>query len=359
MAKAISSANTNLLNARVVRADGTKTFINKVNARGYSTDAKGPQIPMLRLVQSGRTLKEIPEAYDKAACIVSDGIVFKLNRKQQRQLADNEIDNKEFRVDLDRLQFVTDAPTKVQRMAVRHTPKAESVKADKRPTAKRVRKQAKAEGIEVDMLTKKTQTASRKNKKEKDVPADFIKQMPREIKRLIQDGEFKLNRKQIEAVLSALGVDSAFYAVAVERYLDGMSLRLPQQDKPKAGKRSKAITPVYADQREYKKLFRKLKTKVVVPTKKFEAQHKQKVREVRKFWQEVLGLSSPSDIKKGLMVIDDYGDKLMLVTIDQVSTIFVKADGSGERLMAHALLNQKSGHGKFTLAPADELDASA
>lgn len=376
-AKSIQTTNTNLLYARIVRADGTKTFINKVNANGYSTDAKGPQIPKTRIVQAGRVLKELPEVMEKGECILSGGIAHKLNKKQQKLLANGDDSFvSDITVDLDRLQFVEPETATTARRAERHTPeaiakrvskkalKAATVKAESKPSKKRARRAAEKEGIEVDMLTKKTGRAARKSeRKEQDV--SVIKQMPRELKRLITDGELKLNAKQVEQVLTSLGLDANFYAKSVERHFDGLSLVLPRRAEPEpapAKSKSKKFDlkakADYAPAKEVKKLISKMQTRLVSPTSKFMAQHKQKVKEVRTFWQKVFGLDSPMDVKPGLRVIDDYGDKMTLVAIDQVSSVFVKADGTGERLIAHALLNQKSGFGKFKLAPTDELDAA-
>lgn len=82
----MSNANKILLNARVRRLDGTITFINKVNANGYSTDAKGPQIPVKRLVVAGKTLKEIEAPFAKGEFVIVQGVTVKLNKRQQREM---------------------------------------------------------------------------------------------------------------------------------------------------------------------------------------------------------------------------------------------------------------------------------
>lgn len=374
-AKSIQTTNTNLLYARVIRADGTKTFINKINANGYGTDAKGGQIHKTRIVQAGKSLRELPEAMAKGEFVLVGGIAHKLNKKQQRGLASGDdafLDD--INVDLDRLQFVEPETATTGRRATHHTPdsiaksvskralKSATAKAEKQPSAKRSRKAAKAEGIEVDMLDKKSQTATRKRDRKAEPDTSVIKQMPRELKRLISDGQIKLNNKQVEQVLTALGLDAEFYATSVEKHFDGLTLTLPKRAEPsekKKGKARKATDPSYFTQKQVKQLIKHLKTRLVPPSEKYAAQHKLKVKEVREFWQKVLGLSSRKDVKPGLAVIDDYGDKLVLVAIDAVSTVFANTKkGGGERLVAHALLNQNGGQGKFTLAPSDELDVS-
>lgn len=358
-AKSIQTTNTNLLYARVVRADGTKTFINKVNANGYGTDARGAQIHRTRIVQAGRVLKELPEAMDKTEFVLSAGIAHKLTKREQKMLANGEDKFLDFKsIDVVRLQFVEPdahhakaAGKNTSRQAVRHT-------SAEKPTAKRARKTAKAEGIEVDLLTKKSQTAPRK-KERKAADTSIIKEMPRELKRLIQDSVLKLNAKQTEQVLISLGLDAQFYAKSVESNFDGLYLALPaKKEKTKAKARNKQRAPQYATAKESAKLLKKLKTKLVAPSEKYVAQHKKKVKEVRIFWQNVLGLNSPGDVKRGLLIVDDYGEKYALIAIDQVSTVFVRTDGSNERLIAHSLLSLKSGHAKFTLAPSDELDVA-
>lgn len=375
-AKSFQTTNTHLLYARVVRADGTKTFINKINANGYGTDAKGGQIHKTRIVQAGKTLRELPEAMEKGEFVLSGGIAHKLTKREQKQLAngdDSFLDNKG--VDVIRLQFVEPETATTARRATRHTPeeiakkvakralKSATAKAEKAPSAKRARRAAKADGIEVDMLTKKSGTAPRKRDRKATTEADtsVIKQMPRELKRLISDGQLKLNAKQTAQVLTALGLDAEFYAASVENHFDGMYLALPvreiKQAKQKKAKSGKAVAQ-YVSKKELKKLLGKLKTKLVAPTAKYLVTHKKRVKEIRAFWQNVLGLESPLDVKPGLMVIDDYNQPYVLVAIDHVSSVFVKTDGSAERLIAHSMLSQKAGHAKFTLLPSDELDVA-
>ncbi|QQO90473.1 hypothetical protein pEaSNUABM5_00331 [Erwinia phage pEa_SNUABM_5] len=373
-AKSIQTTNTNLLYARVVRADGTKTFINKINANGYGTDAKGGQIHKTRIVQAGKTLRELPEAMAKGEFVLVGGIAHKLNKKQQRGLASGDdafLDD--INVDLDRLQFVEPETATTGRRATLHTPetiakrvskralKSATEKAEKQPSAKRSRKAAKAEGIEVDMLDKKSQTATRKRDRKAASDTSVIKQMPRELKRLISDGQIKLNSKQAEQVLTSLGLDAEFYAMSIEKHFGGLSLVLPQREAPveKKGKRASTKEPTYVAAKQVKQLVKNLKTRLVPPTAKFAAQHKKKLKEVREFWSKALGMSSHKDVKPGLTVIDDYGNKLVLVAIDAVSTVFAPAKKDGdERLFAHALLNQNGSPRHFKLAPADELDAS-
>ena len=414
-AKSIQTTNTNLLYARVVRADGTKTFINKVNANGYGTDAKGTQIPKTRIVQAGRVLKELPEVLNKGEFVLVGGIAHKLNKREQKMLLNGDDDFVGSKsVDLDRLQFVEPDAATTSRRAVRHTDAGHTVK----PTAKRARKTAKAEGIEVDMLDKDSVTSAKvdrkralisqidntlqkansaqlkvlanafdmkvkpmqalggkgivkhlglketqaivKNLTRDAVDGEYIKQMPRELKRLMQDRELVLNRKQIEQVLSVLGLDAMFYAVAIEKHFDQLRITLPAIAAPAVKERAVGKQrPLYAQPKELKKLLGKLKTKLIAPTAKFLVAHKKRVKEVRAFWQQVFGLKSPNDVKRGLLVLDDYGDKYALVAIDHVSTVFVRVGADGERLIAHSMLNLKSGHGKFSLATADELDATA
>lgn len=102
----MSNANKILLNARVRRLDGTVTFINKVNANGYSTDAKGPQIPVKRLVVAGKTLKEIESPFSKEEHVIVQGVSVKLNKRQQRELADGSLDVKSLNPDFGKLVFI-------------------------------------------------------------------------------------------------------------------------------------------------------------------------------------------------------------------------------------------------------------
>lgn len=102
----MSNANANLLNARVRRLDGTVTYINKVNGNGYSTDAKGPQIPVKRIVLAGKTLKEIESPFAKTEHVLIDGITVKLNKRQQKDLSNNEIDLDTIKPDFSSLVYI-------------------------------------------------------------------------------------------------------------------------------------------------------------------------------------------------------------------------------------------------------------
>lgn len=161
----MSNANKILLNARVRRLDGTVTFINKVNANGYSTDAKGPQIPVKRLVVAGKTLKEIESPFSKEEHVIVQGVSVKLNKRQQRELADGSLDVKSLNPDFGKLVFIDPETGKAtDGKAVKSKAKAkdkDGVKAGVKATRQRnkdtrTKKERKAEvaasNDELDML---------------------------------------------------------------------------------------------------------------------------------------------------------------------------------------------------------------
>lgn len=161
----MSNANKILLNARVRRLDGTVTFINKVNANGYSTDAKGPQIPVKRLVVAGKTLKEIESPFSKEEHVIVQGVSVKLNKRQQRELADGALDVKSLNPDFGKLVFIDPETGKAtDGKAVKSKAKAkdkDGVKAGVKATRQRnkdtrTKKERKAEAAasndELDML---------------------------------------------------------------------------------------------------------------------------------------------------------------------------------------------------------------
>ncbi|AWY08581.1 hypothetical protein HOT49_gp326 [Erwinia phage vB_EamM_Alexandra] len=298
----MSNANKILLNARVRRLDGTITYINKINANGYSTDAKGPQIPVKRIVFAGKSLKEIEQPFEKGEFVIVQGVAVKLNKRQQRELAEGTLDEKALRPEFGRLAFIDrddgkatdgkkvkpkavkkdsglkatrkqngDTRTKKERKAeaaaaddsldmIKSTPidrKAELanvIDATIEDATTKERRKLLSESFDMDwkdvkkhggkgvvkhMGRKAAQAAV--NKLSATVTQDaFIKQMPAALKRLIQDGTLTLNKAQIERVLSALDLDVRFYSIAMQTLLGNLKLSLERAaDEPKAVKKVK------------------------------------------------------------------------------------------------------------------------
>ncbi|QZE57529.1 hypothetical protein MPK71_gp320 [Erwinia phage pEa_SNUABM_1] len=133
----MSNANANLLNARVRRLDGTVTYINKVNGNGYSTNAKGPQIPVKRIVLAGKTLKEIESPLAKTEHVLIDGITVKLNKRQQKDLRNDEIDVDTIKPDFSSLVYIDPETGKPAAAKAPKAAKADKPKAGLKATRER------------------------------------------------------------------------------------------------------------------------------------------------------------------------------------------------------------------------------
>lgn len=410
----MSNANANLLNARVRRLDGTVTYINKVNSNGYSTDAKGPQIPVKRIVLAGKTLKEIEAPLAKAEHVLIDGITVKLNKRRQKDLLNDEIDLDTIKPDFSSLVYID--PETGKPAAVKAAKQKGGVKATReRNKDTRSKKERKAEVAaskdEIDMLPsdkvdRKAELAgiidatiadattkdrrkmlseafdmdwkdvkkhggkgvikhmgrkaaqSAMNKLNATVTQDtFIKQMPIALKRLIQDGALTLNKAQIERVLSALDLDVKFYDVAMQTLLGNLKLSLDKyienpKVKEKKAKRKLAV-PTYASEKEQTKRVRKMTIKLIKPPKKEMAAAKAHIKESKAIIAKKLGIA-PADVKRGLLCYKPNGVELMFVACDMTGPVFIEKDGS-ECVMAHANVAHTF---NLTLGPKSELDAA-
>lgn len=409
----MSNANAKLLNARVRRLDGTITFINKVNANGYSTDAKGPQIPVKRIVLAGKTLKEIEAPFAKAEHVLIDGITVKLNKRQQKDLRNDEIDVDTIKPDFDSLVYIDPETGKP---AVKTAKVKGGVKATReRNKDKRTKKERKAEvkasndtldmlpSAKVDRKAEMIQTldatiadAGSKERRKllsetfdmdwKDIKKHggagvmkhlgrkavktaldrlsatvtgdaYIKQMPTELKRLIQDGVLTLNKKQIERVLDVFGLDAQFYATAVQTLLGNMKLVLDKtvyerpaktkQKKVKAGK------PTYASEKEDKRRVKKMTYKLLAPTKSHLKEAKAQAKATKAIIAKKLGID-PKEVKRGLLVYKPNGVELMFVACDQTGPVFIDKDGN-ESMNRH---DHVASTFDYTLTKTSELDAA-
>lgn len=469
----MSNANAKLLNARVRRLDGTITFINKVNANGYSTDAKGPQIPVKRIVLAGKTLKEIESPYAKAEHVLIDGITVKLNKRQQKDLRNDEIDVDTIKPDFSSLVYIDPetgkpATAKAPKAKKAAKPKAglkatrerneskgpslaqqvDAVIADANSVAKRadaakafgmlwkdlkvakgvdvvkalgrshVRKALKALDTEaadltesVDMLPsdkvdRKAEmiqtldaTIAEADSKErrkllsetfdmdwKDIKKHggagvmkhlgrkavktamdrlsatvtgdaYIKQMPTELKRLIQDGVLTLNKKQIERVLDVFGLDTQFYATAVQTLLGNMKLVLDKTvyERPakQKQKKAKAGKPTYASEKEDKRRVKKMTYKLLAPTKAHLKEAKAQAKATKAVIAKKLGID-PKEVKRGLLVYKPNGVELMFVACDQTGPVFIDKDGN-ESMNRH---DHVASTFDYTLTKTSELDAA-
>ncbi|EBY9527433.1 hypothetical protein D5P86_00435 [Salmonella enterica subsp. enterica serovar Infantis] len=409
----MSNANAKLLNARVRRLDGTITFINKVNANGYSTDAKGPQIPVKRIVLAGKTLKEIEAPFAKAEHVLIDGITVKLNKRQQKDLRNDEIDVDTIKPDFGSLVYIDPETGKP---AVKTAKVKSGVKATReRNKDKRTKKERKAEvkasndtldmlpSAKVDRKAEMIQTldatiadANSKERRKllsetfdmdwKDIKKHggagvmkhlgrkavktaldrlsatvtgdaYIKQMPTELKRLIQDGVLTLNKKQIERVLDVFGLDAQFYATAVQTLLGNMKLVLDKtvyerpaktkQKKVKAGK------PTYASEKEDKRRVKKMTYKLLAPTKSHLKEAKAQAKATKAVIAKKLGID-PKEVKRGLLVYKPNGVELMFVACDQTGPVFIDKDGN-ESMSRH---DHVASTFDYTLTKTSELDAA-
>ncbi|QYW05336.1 hypothetical protein pEaSNUABM21_00322 [Erwinia phage pEa_SNUABM_21] len=419
----MSNANKTLLNARVRLSTGTTTFINKINANGYGIDAKGPQISVKRLVIAGKMLKELAEPLPQGEYVVLNGVTVKLNKRQQRELAEKTLDTKALLPDLSKLTYVDPQTGKVTDAKVKQ-PKAgakASLKAtrehNKEP--KRSRKQHKAETNDLkdslDIIDeRKSPKASlierldaaiaeaktkarrkllaetfdmdwadikkhggagivkqhgRKNAQKfidrQTVQVDsttFIKQMPAPLKRLIQDTELRLNQKQIEQVLGALGLDTQFYAVAVQellgklklsiggRVIEGEVVRKENTPKPKRFVHAEAR---YADKKEAKRRVSKMKYALLIPPTKGLPALRIHQAEAKQSLAVLLHLK-PGNIKRGLLAYDNKGREYMYVACDMTGPVFIDKD-SNELAFTYANLIDNF---KLKAQPVSELDVA-
>lgn len=480
----MSNANKILLNARVRRLDGTVTYINKVNANGYSTDAKGPQIPVKRIVVAGKSLKEIEAPFEKGEHVIVQGVAVKLNKSQQRAFAAGELKEKDLRPDFGGITFVNrdDGKATDGKKAKAKAPKADAdVKATKSRKAESkakpnslvaqvdaviadatnitkradaakafgmLWKDVKAEGGEgvVAALGKKTvrralkaldaakselaesvdtiderktpkntlidrldaaiaeatTKARRKLLSEafdmdwKDIKKHggagivkhagkksaqritdkmdvsvsnetFIKQMPTELKRLIQGESIKLNQAQIEKLVAMFGLDTKYYAIAVQTFLGNLSLVSEARpviegkvERPviegkveKKKKKAKAGKPEYASEKEEKRRLKKLKATLIAPSKKEMKAAKKHQKQAKAEIADALGITA-KEVKRGLIVYRPDGTDLMFIACDATGPVFV--DKAGEAMLI-AYANVASSC-NFTLKPTSELDAA-
>lgn len=463
----MSNANNALLNARIRRLDGTVTYINKVNANGYSTAAKGPQIPVKRVVFAGKMLKEIEAPFGKGEHVLVQGVTVKLNKRQQRELAENTLDLKALRPDFGRVVFIdpltgkaTDgkkpkgvAATRehnnepkvtavslasavdeiiagattvakradaakafgmlwkdlkaskgvdvVKALGRKHVRKAiESLDTERNELKQSVdvlpdmkaehktglidvidetindattssRRKALSEAFDMDWKDVKTHggvgVVKHMGRKAAQAAVDklsatltneaFIKHMPMELKRLIQDRRLVLNKAQIEKVLGAFGLDTKYYAVAMQTLLGNLSFSLDTTTTaPKPERRSparaKTAKPVYASEKEQARRTKKMKGKLIAPPKAELKAAKAHQRAAKAIIAERLGLT-PNDVKRGLIVYDTNGSDLMFLACDYAGPMFVTKDGD---MLPFAYSSLESDF-KLTLTKTSELDA--
>lgn len=390
----MSNANKILLNARVRRLDGTITYINKVNANGYSTDAKGPQIPVKRIVFAGKSLKEIEQPFEKGEYVIVQGVAVKLNKSQQRELAAGTLDEKALRPDFGRLVIIdpdTGKATDGKKVKPKAAKKEGGLKATRKQNGdKRTKKERKAEVeaaddsldmIKSDAVDRKSEliqtidatiedatskerrkllsesfdmdwkdikkhggkgvvkhmgrkaAQSAVNKMRATVTQDaFIKQMPAELKRLIQDRRLTLNKRQIEAVLSALGLDVKFYAIAMQTLLGNLSLAVddtvtkPKAEKPAKLKKQKAGKPHYLSEKDQQRRMRKMQIALQAPAKKSVKKTKANMQQAKEVLASILGVTS-KDIKRGLIAYRPNGVDYMFVACDARGPIFIDKSG--------------------------------
>lgn len=402
----MSNANKKLLNARVRLSTGTTTFINKINANGYGVDVKGPQIAVKRLVIAGKMLKELPAPLAKGEHVIVQGIAVKLNKRQQRELADNTLDLKALVPDFSALTYVDPKTGKVAKAETQPKAKA-GVKAtralNKEP--KRSRKERTAEKNElkdsldiiderkspkasladrIDAVIEQATTKrlhkmlseafdmdwadikkhggagvvkhhGRKNAQKlidkqtvQHDSASFIKQMPPALKRLIQDTELRLNQKQIEQVLGALGLDTQFYAVATQELLGKLTLSIGGRviegkaervaDKPKPA-RFKHAEPQYAKSKEAKRRVTKMTHALLIPPKKGLPVLRQHQVDAKNTIAIVMHLK-PVDIKRGLLAFDEDGKEYMYVACDMTGPVFIDRDGEALTFTYETLIDK-------------------
>ncbi|ARW58956.1 hypothetical protein HOS33_gp316 [Erwinia phage vB_EamM_Y3] len=410
----MSTSNKMLLNARVRRLDGTVTHINKINTNGYSTDAKGPQIPVKRLVLAGKSLKEIEAPFAKDECIISQGVTVKLNKRQQRELADKTLDEKALRPDFGSLVFIdpdTGKATDGKKVKVKAGAKEslkETRKHNKEPKVKKAekvsakndlkdsldlideRKAPKSALVEMLTATLEGDTTKEQRKQFADafgidwkaakklggkgivkqlgrkaaqaaadklnatVTSDaFIKQMPPELKRLMREGSLTLNKTQIERVLSALGLDTKFYAIAMQNFLGNLTLAIKPEEVKTTQKKKKAARPQYATDKDAKRRVKKMTIKLLAPDAKGMKTAKAHLKQAKAILASKLGIAT-KDIKRGLIVYHKNGVDYMFVACDVRGPIFIDKDGD-PAVYTYANLQDTF---DFTLTPTSELDAA-
>lgn len=415
MAKATNStqANKTLLNARVRRSDGTLTYINKINANGYSTDAKGPQIPVKRIVLAGKMLKEIDAPYAKDECIYAQGITVKLNKRQQRELREGNLDKELYSPDFGPLVYfdpVTGRATDAKKVSVKEKKVAKSKKARSGKEEEVIERDAQHDMLRDDVpalagntksiwidqldmelksappqliqiLTKATGLYATDIKKgaahivsklglkkarlavkaaqTEWFNANAIKQMPAPVKKLMRDRELVLNKAQMTDVLIALGVDTDFYSQALESQLPRLRIVVGEDEAPvqSEGKRRKPVC-VYANKKLQKTLIRKLKG-VLSPPKNNKLP-KDAVK-VRVALTKHLGLTDPKDIRTGLKLTDKKNRDLTLIALDAIAIVLALPDGQPvtylyEVISEHPDLFVRDG---IRLSGQNELDVSA
>lgn len=417
----MTTSNKTLLNARVRRADGTITYINKVNANGYSTDSKGPQIPVKRIVFAGKSLKEIAEPFAKGEYVIVQGVAVKLNKRQQRELADGSLDEKALRPDFGRLTIIdpeTGAVADGKKVKPKADKKTTGVKAARKrggdTSTKKERRAAKSEMkdeldmIQSDKIDRKAELvklldgsiAGAKTKERrkqlseafgmdwKDIKKQggkgvvkhlgrkdaqsavdklsasmaqdaFVKQMPTALKRLLQDGCLTLNRSQIERVLSALDLDVKFYAVATNTLLGNLKLSLDNSiNNPKSRPRVKKSKNVFAKASFLSEKEQKRRIKKMKT--KLLAPDKKSMREARAH------LKAAQNIMADKLNIAPKDIKRGLVVYDKNGTdfMFVASDISGpvfidkDGVASVYTYSQLEEHFNLTLNPSAELDAA-
>lgn len=415
MAKPTNSTNANakLLNARVRRSDGSVTFINKVNANGYGTDAKGPQISIKRLTRAGKMLKELDAVPERGTFVISGGLCHTLNKKEQKLLAAGEYKVPTLaEMQLTFIDPATGKPVKADakpaKVAVEKVTKTKK-KTDKAPvadvaadipetgsswsdtiaqmgkvnrkseliamldstikaaTAEQLRimsrqfkltvPQVKEGGASIVSAIGRTKAEAALRKIRDQVYNDAaIKHMPATVKKLLRDGELILNQSQTTAILEVLGCDVAFYATSLTKQLPRLRLTVgessPEEKEPQ---KKKQAEPTFAHTKEVNKRIKKLTTTLVLPKKGQE--HKQSTIAAKKHLAAQLNLDV-ADLKQGLLLTNSKGQDLMLVGFDAYSIVLAPADG-GQVLYAYSKARSAIKADGLRLAGVSELDAKA
>lgn len=403
------TVNKNLLNARVIRADGTKTFINKLNANGYGTDAKGKQIPVRRLILSGKSLREIEAPMGKDEHAIVDGIAVKLSNRMRK--GDWTLDS--IRPDFSRLVYIdpetgkpTDKPAK----------KAKGVKATReRDNDTRSKKDRKAEQsnlkddldfIQSDKVDRKAlliqkldaTLADANTKARRELLADafgmswkelkaaggagvvkqlgrkavqaivdkltatvskdeFIKQMPQDLKRLIQSGSLTLNKTQITNLLSSMGLDTEFYSIAMQALLGNLELRVrpsvDETEKPAKAAKVKSAKSVakYLSEEKAAKRIRLMKHELQLPSPRKLDKMTDIIRSVKTTIASQLGIQR-KEVKRGLLAYNAKGVELMFVGVESDAVVFVDKKGAAT-VVPFGKLDKLN----LTSKPVSELDA--
>lgn len=319
----MSKTNQALLNVFVRRLDGTKTFITKVNANGYSTDAKGPQIPVKRIVVAGKSLKEIAEPFAAGEYIIENGVSVKLTKKQQTQ---DELDVGEIAPDVSKLS--------------RHV--------EKLP---KPRVRAKAETTNTKQPKKISVKTSRKaNTKEQkaNVPEKADIQLGA-VKRLLVEDRLVLNDEQVFKVLKALGADIKKKSSLIST-LSGLTLVAPS-DKSKS---PASVTPAYMPRPWYVKAI--LGSDDYKPVKPSKAQREEFKRNIKPSALSVIASLlhvSPKKVKPGLRV-SSKKVKYVYAGTDFFNSVFI--DESDMRILPIPHKELEKFMKGITLTIIDDLD---